>query len=205
MNKVYRNFFKRVVDVGIALVGLPFFLLILVLLGPILYLDDKGPLFYNASRLGKKGRIYKMYKFRSMKTNAPDLRNEDGSTFNAEDDPRLTRVGKFIRKTSLDETPQILNILKGDMSIIGPRPDLPEHIKMYVGDEIRKLDVLPGITGYNQAYYRNSAAWKERLKNDVYYVDHLSFALDVKIFFKTIETIVLKRGVFVEEQKEKQG
>jgi len=194
-----------VVDVGIALVGLPFFLLILVLLGPILYLDDKGPLFYNASRLGKKGRIYKMYKFRSMKTNAPDLRNEDGSTFNAEDDPRLTRVGKFIRKTSLDETPQILNILKGDMSIIGPRPDLPEHIKMYVGDEIRKLDVLPGITGYNQAYYRNSAAWKDRLKNDVYYVDNLSFALDVKIFFKTIETIVLKRGVFVEEQKEKQG
>jgi len=194
-----------VVDVGIALIGLPFFLLILILLGPVLYLDDKGPLFYNASRLGKKGSIYKMYKFRSMKTNAPDLRNEDGSTFNAEDDPRLTRVGKFIRKTSLDETPQILNILKGDMSIIGPRPDLPEHIKMYVGDEIRKLDVLPGITGYNQAYYRNSAAWKDRLKNDVYYVDNLSFALDVKIFFKTIETIVLKRGVFVEEQKEKQG
>ena len=193
------------VDVGIALIGLPFFLLILILLGPVLYLDDKGPLFYNASRLGKKGNIYKMYKFRSMKTNAPDLRNEDGSTFNAEDDPRLTRVGKFIRKTSLDETPQILNILKGDMSIIGPRPDLPEHIKMYVGDEVRKLDVLPGITGYNQAYYRNSAAWKDRLKNDVYYVDHLSFALDVKIFFKTIETIVLKRGVFVEEQKEKQG
>lgn len=141
-----------------------------------------------------------MYKFRSMKMNAPDLRNEDGSTYNAGDDPRLTKVGKFIRKTSIDETPQFINLLKGEMSLIGPRPDLPEHLHLYEDLEKRKLEVLPGISGYNQAYYRNAAEWKDRLKNDVYYVDNLSLWMDIKIFFKTIDTILFKRGVFVDSQ-----
>ena len=137
---MYRKFFKRTFDVALAIIVLPFWLIILIVIGPMIYLQDKGPIFYNAPRLGKGGKIFTMYKFRSMKTNAPDLRNEDGSTFNAEDDPRLTKIGKFIRQTSLDETPQLINIIKGDMSIIGPRPDLPEHNWLYEGNEAKKLE-----------------------------------------------------------------
>ncbi len=200
---MYRYFIKRVFDIIIAIIGFPIFLLILMIIAPLIYFEDKGPIFYNADRLGKNGKIYKMYKFRSMKINAPDIRNDDGSTYNSEDDPRLTRIGKFIRKTSIDETPQIINILKSDMAIIGPRPDLPEHQKYYEGEEKRKLDVLPGITGYNQAYFRNSAEWKDRLKNDVFYVENISFCFDIKIFFKTIDSIVFKRGIYVDSQSSK--
>ena len=197
---MYKNFFKRLFDLALALVALPFWLIILVIIGPIIYLQDKGSIFYNAPRLGKNGKVFKMYKFRSMKMNAPDLRNEDGSTFNAEDDPRLTKIGKFIRKTSLDETPQLLNIIKGDMSIIGPRPDLPEHYELYKGNEERKLEIRPGVTGFNQAYFRNTVPWKERIQNDIYYIDHLSWWLDIKIFFKTAISVLKREDVFVTEK-----
>lgn len=194
---MYKNLIKRVIDLILALIALPFWFIILIIIGPIIYFQDKGSIFYNAPRLGKNGKVFKMYKLRSMKLNAPDLRNEDGSTFNSEDDPRLIQIGKFIRKTSLDETPQLLNIIKGDMSIIGPRPDLPEHIKMYEGDEERKLEVRPGVTGYNQAYFRNTVPWKERIKNDIYYIDQLSWWLDIKIFFRTAKSVLKREDVFV--------
>lgn len=197
---MYKNFFKRVFDFILALVALPFWFIILVIIGPIIYFQDKGAIFYNAPRLGKDGKVFKMYKFRSMKINAPDLRNDDGSTFNAEDDPRLTKIGKFIRKTSLDETPQLLNIIMGDMSIIGPRPDLPEHRDLYEGNEDRKLEIRPGVTGYNQAYFRNTVPWKERIQNDIYYIDHLSWWLDIKIFFKTAISVLKREDVFVTEK-----
>jgi undecaprenyl phosphate N,N'-diacetylbacillosamine 1-phosphate transferase len=198
--EMYKNYFKRLSDLILALIALPFWIIILIVLGPIIYFQDKGSIFYNAPRIGKNGKIFKMYKFRSMKVNAPDLRNIDGSTFNAEDDLRLTRIGKFIRKTSLDETPQLLNIIIGDMSIIGPRPDLPEHRDLYQGNEKRKLEVRPGITGYNQAYFRNTIPWKERIQNDIYYIDHLSWGLDIKIFFKTAISVLKRKDVFVAEQ-----
>ena len=166
---MYSKIFKRMFDLILSIIALPILLIILAIIGPIIYFQDKGPIFYNAPRLGKDGKIFKMYKLRSMKINAPDIRNEDGSTFNSEDDPRLTKIGKLIRKTSLDEIPQILNIIKGDMSIIGPRPDLPEHMRLYEGNEARKLEVRPGLTGYNQAYFRNTIPWKDRIKNDIYY------------------------------------
>lgn len=197
---MYNKYFKRIFDLIIALIALPFWLIILVIIGPIIYFQDKGTIFYNAPRLGKDGKVYKMYKFRSMKMNAPDIRNEDGSTFNAEDDPRLTKIGKFIRKTSIDETPQILNVLKGDMSIIGPRPDLPEHRKLYEGNEERKLEVRPGITGYNQAYFRNTVPWKERIQNDIYYIDHLSLWLDIRIFFRTVVSVLKREDVFISKK-----
>ena len=200
---MYRYFFKRVLDLLLALIALPFWLLILSVIGPMIYFQDKGSIFYNAPRLGKGGRVFKMYKFRSMKMNAPDLRNVDGSTFNAEDDPRLTKIGKFLRKTSLDESPQLLNIIKGDMSIIGPRPDLPEHRELYEGNEERKLEIRPGVTGYNQAYYRNTVPWKERIQHDIYYIDHLSWWLDVKIFFKTAVSVLRREDIFVTEQRTK--
>lgn len=193
---MYRRFFKRLLDVLFSLLALPFWLVVLVVVAPCIYFQDKGSIFYNALRLGNNGKIFKMYKFRSMKMNAPDIRNADGSTFNAEDDPRLTKIGRFIRKTSLDETPQILNIIKGDMSIIGPRPDLPEILSRYTEFERRKLSVLPGVTGYNQAYYRNSNDLKGRFTNDVYYAENVSFGLDIKILFKTIHTVIARENVY---------
>lgn len=193
---MYKNFFKRIFDFILALIALPFWFIILIIVGPIIYFQDKGSIFYNTPRLGKDGKVFKMYKFRSMKMNAPDMRNKDGSTFNAEDDPRLTKIGKFIRKTSLDETPQILNVIKGDMGIIGPRPDLPEHRALYVGNEERKLEVRPGVTGFNQAYYRNTVPWKERIQHDIYYIDHLSLWLDIKIFFKTAVSVLRREDIY---------
>ena len=203
---LYKYFFKRILDIILAIIVLPLFVLIFIVIGSIIYCEDKGSIFYNAPRLGKKGKTFNMYKFRSMKMNAPDIRNKDGSTFNSGNDLRLTKIGRFIRKTSIDEIPQVINVIKGDMSFIGPRPDLPEHINYYEGNEKRKLEVLPGITGYNQAYFRNLVTWKDRIKNDCYYVDNISLWLDVKIFFKTIESIVLKKGVYIKPKgKDEEG
>lgn len=200
---MYKNLLKRVFDLILAIIALPFWVIILVIIGPIIYFQDKGTIYYNAPRLGKDGKVFKMYKFRSMKLNAPDLRNADGSTFNAEDDPRLTKIGKFIRKTSLDETPQLLNIIKGDMSIIGPRPDLPEHRDLYENNEERKLEIRPGVTGYNQAYFRNTVPWKERIQNDIYYIDNLSWWLDLKIFFNTAISVLKREDVFMSDEDTK--
>jgi len=195
--RMYKNYLKRIFDFVFALIALPFWFIILIIVGSLIYFQDRGPIFYNAQRLGKNGKAFKMYKFRSMKMNAPDIRNEDGSTFNAENDPRLTKIGKFIRKTSLDETPQLLNIIKGDMGIVGPRPDLPEHRLLYEGNEERKLEVRPGVSGYNQAYYRNTVPWKERIQNDIYYVDNLSLWLDTKIFFRTVVSVLKHEDIYV--------
>lgn len=197
---MYKHFFKRLIDIIVGVLALPFVFLVFIIFAPIIYFTDKGPVFYNAPRLGKNGKVFKMYKFRSMKVNAPNIRNADGSTYNAADDPRVTRVGRFMRKTSLDEFPQFLNILKGDMSLIGPRAHLVTNYHGYdTLDEIhkRRIDVRPGITGYNQAYFRNSVSSEEKLKNDVYYVDHLSFAMDVKVFFKTVVTVLKRENVYV--------
>lgn len=122
---MYKHFFKRLFDLIIALFALPFVLLLILIMVPLIWLTDRGPTFYNAQRVGLNGKIFKMFKFRSMKVNAPDIRNTDGSTFNSSDDPRVTRIGRFIRKTSIDEIPQILNVLIGDMSFVGPRPVIP--------------------------------------------------------------------------------
>ncbi len=194
---MYKIFFKRLFDIIFALAALPFMIIIFIIVAPLIYLQDKGSVFYNAPRLGKDGKQYKMFKFRTMKMNAPDIRNDDGSTFNSEDDPRLTKIGKLLRKTSIDETPQIFNILNGEMSFIGPRPDLPEHIDVYDAVEIQKISVRPGITGYNQAYFRNSINYRMRWLNDVYYVNNVTFLLDLKILFKTILTVLHKDGVFI--------
>lgn len=193
---MYRHFFKRIIDILISLVGLVIFALLSLVLGPIIYFTDKGPIFYNANRIGLKGKLFKMYKFRSMYVNAPDIRNEDGSTYNADDDPRVTPIGRFMRKTSLDEFPQFLNVFLGDMSIIGPRPDPPDDIYIYTEEQKQKLNVKPGITGYNQAYYRNSVLQDEKFTNDVYYAKHISFILDCKIFFKTILVVLKHDNVY---------
>lgn len=193
---MYRKYIKRLLDIIVSFIFLPFFLIILLITAPIIYLEDKGPIFYNASRLGYRGRTFKMYKFRSMKVNAPDLRNSDGTTWNSEDDPRVTRIGKILRKTSLDEVPQFLNVLKGEMSWIGPRPDLPEAIDLYKGNIIKKIDVKPGLTGYSQAYYRNSSTLEQRFEGDVYYAEHVSLGLDFKVLLKTFVTVIFKKNIY---------
>ena len=193
---MYRKYIKRIFDILISLVSLPFFLLMTAVVAGFIYMEDKGPVFYCAPRLGKNGKIYKMYKFRTMYLNSADIRNSDGSTYSSANDKRLTKTGKMLRKLSLDEIPQVLNILKGDMSIIGPRPDLPDHFDLYVDNESRKLEVTPGITGLNQAYYRNSIPWKERIKNDIVYIDNITFLLDVKILFKTVICVLRMEHIY---------
>ena len=202
---MYKKYLKRIIDLIVSICALPIFIIFYIIIAPIIYFEDKGKIFYNGERLGKDGKIFKMYKFRTMKMNSEDIRNKDGSTYNGEDDPRVTKIGKVLRKTSIDELPQILNVLKGDMSIIGPRPDLPEHMKLYTNEEKRKLQVRPGITGYNQAYYRNSVEWKERIKNDIYYIDHLTLKMDIKVFFKTFETIIKRENVYIKTNKKREN
>lgn len=193
---MYKSFFKRLIDFIIALIAFPFVLLLCIFVWIVIKLDDGGPLFHMASRIGKGGRIFKMYKFRSMIVNAPDLRMEDGSTYNAEDDPRVTKVGRFLRKTSLDEIPQLLNVLIGDMALIGPRPDSAFYLGHYTPEERVILTVRPGITGWNQAVNRNSVGTKEKLQNDIYYVEHLSFGFDLKVIWLTIKTVLSHKDVY---------
>ena len=197
---MYKRFVKRILDIVIALIALPFFCLFFIILAPIIFFTDKGPVFYNAPRLGKKGKVFNMYKFRSMYVTAPDIRNADGSTFNGANDPRVTKIGRFMRKTSLDEIPQILNVLKGDMSLVGPRAFLATSGKSYEEvDEKRqkRLTVRPGITGYSQAYYRNSIGLEEKIEKDCYYVDRVSFGMDLKILFRTVVSVFKRENVYV--------
>ncbi|MDR1421468.1 MAG: sugar transferase [Coriobacteriales bacterium] len=202
---MYSRVVKRLFDLVLGIVALPFVALQLVIVAPLIKREDGGTVFYNALRVGRDGRPFVMYKYRSMRMNAPDLKMEDGSTYNDADDPRLTRVGAFLRRTSLDELPQVLNILAGQMSFIGPRPDLAEEVALYEPGEERKLEVRPGISGYAQVYGRNAIPWHERLALDVYYVEHLSFGLDVRIFFKTFGTVFSQKGVYVEADEDAEG
>jgi lipopolysaccharide/colanic/teichoic acid biosynthesis glycosyltransferase len=157
--------------------------------------SSPGPVFFRQQRLGLHGRPFHLLKFRSMVHNAPDLRNPDGSAYTGEDDPRVTRVGRFFRKTSLDELPQLCNVLRGDMSLVGPRPDQVDQIRFYTGTEKRKLNVKPGITGLAQISGRNNISWDRRKALDVQYVDRQSFWLDLTILAKTIPYVLLKRDV----------
>ncbi len=199
---MYKHVIKRILDFLIALLATPFVLLLILIMAPVIYLNDRGPVFYNGERIGKNGKKFKMLKFRSMYVNSPDLRNADGSTFNSSNDPRVTPVGRFMRKTSLDEIPQILNVLIGDMSFVGPRPTvssrdfstLPEH------DKIR-YQVRPGITGYAQAYFRNSISQSEKYDHDNYYVENVSLLLDLKILLKTVVSVFRHDHVFVSDEK----
>lgn len=195
----YQRFGKRACDVAVGLVALPAVGAVTALCGAAVKLEDGGPVFYNAPRIGKDGREFTMFKLRSMKVDAPDLVMEDGSTYNGADDPRMTRTGALLRRTSLDEIPQFLNVLRGDMSVVGPRPDLAREVELYEGDESLKLTVKPGITGYAAVYGRNSLPWHDRLALDVEYVRTQSFPLDAKVFCKTFRAVFKQDGVFVDD------
>lgn len=193
---MYKNFIKGKLDILGAILFLPIFLIILIPVSILIKLDSKGPIFYQGERVGKNLKKYKMFKFRSMVVNAPDVRNEDGSTYNEVNDSRQTRVGRILRKTSIDELPQILNVLNGDMSFVGPRPSPTGNEELYDENYLEKFSVKPGITGFTQAYFRNNASIKERQRNDLFYINNLSFLLDVKILLKTLKTVFKREGLY---------
>lgn len=198
---IYKKYVKRVIDFIGALILTPFLLILCAIVGPFIYFEDQGSIFYKAKRRGVNGSIFEMYKFRSMKMNAPDLRNADNSTYNSPNDPRITKTGRILRKTSIDEIPQIFNILKGDMSFIGPRPiTINRPLEEY--DEKRKirLQVRPGVTGYSQAYFRNSISQEKKLQYDADYAQNVTFIGDVKIIFKTIDTVLHRKNIYIKNE-----
>ncbi|MEQ2912132.1 sugar transferase [Butyricimonas faecihominis] len=199
---MYERYIKRGIDFILALIVLPFVLFIIIILAPVIFISDPGPIFYNGSRRGRNGTPFKMFKFRSMYVNSPDVRNPDGSTFNGYNDPRVTAIGRFMRKTSIDEIPQLLNVLIGDMSFVGPRPTLATKSFDEVEVERRKrYDVKPGITGYAQAYFRNSISQEDKFRYDLYYVDHVSFKLDLKIMLQTVFSVIRRENIYVSREK----
>lgn len=201
---MYKHFLKRLIDILIGLIALPFVLIVIIIFGPIIYFTDKGPVFYNAERIGKDGKHFKMFKLRSMYVNSKDIRNADGSTFNSDNDPRVTPIGKFLRKTSLDEFPQFINVLIGDMSFVGPRPKVGKfNPDKLTDDKIKSISVKPGVTGYAQAYYRNSITNDEKFHYDAYYADHLTFWMDVKVIFMTFWSVVARKNINTEQSYKK--
>ena len=182
---MYKHFFKRFFDIL-------FSFLILLILSPVLLIvaiaikiDSKGPVIFKQKRIGRKGKVFNIYKFRSMCVNAE---HTGSGVYSGKDDARVTRVGKFLRATSIDELPQAVNILKGDMSFIGPRPPLTYHpwpIEEYTDEQKKMFDVRPGITGWAQVNGRKGVEWHDRIKLSVWYVEHLTMWLDIKIFFLT--------------------
>ncbi|MHA3225973.1 sugar transferase [Globicatella sulfidifaciens] len=193
---MYKKYYKRAIDILVSLIFLPLILILILVVGILIKLDDGGSVFYFAERRGINGNPFNMVKFRSMKENAPDIRNEDGSTFNSENDPRITKIGKFLRKTSIDEIPQLINVLIGDMSLIGPRPNMAtkQFAELSIGEQ-QRVRMRPGITGYSQAFYRNSISMDEKTKLDNYYIDNVSFLLDMKIILQTLKTVILKENI----------
>ncbi len=193
---IYQLFFKRIIDILMCLLILPAILFVTIIVAIAIKIEDGGPVFYKSRRIGKGFKEFNMLKFRSMKVNAPDLRNEDGSTFNSKDDDRVTKVGRFIRETSIDELPQVFNVLFGQMSLVGPRAGDVESKDTYEDDEKDKLLVRPGITGYIQAYYRNNLGVREKRLYDAWYAHNVSMWLDIKIVFKTIKTVLGRDNLY---------
>lgn len=186
------NFIKRVLDILCSLVGLLILSPILVIVAILIKVDSKGPILFSQKRVGLNGHTFKMYKFRSMVIDAEELKNRlheqnemSGPMFKIKNDPRITKIGRFIRKTSIDELPQLINILKGEMSLVGPRPSLPKEVEEFEPWMRKRLAVKPGLTCYWQVMGRNSIGFEEWMKLDVKYVEDRSFLLDLKLIFKT--------------------
>ena len=186
---MYQHVIKRILDFLFALIlGIPTFIIIAFCYIAI-KAETKGPAFFVQERPGYKGRIFKIYKLRTMRVEI----EENGRVLR--DTERITRIGGIIRACSFDELPQLLNVLKGEMSFIGPRPLLPEYLPLYSAEQMRRHDVLPGISGWAQVNGRNEITWEQKFERDVYYVDHISFGLDVKILFMTIKNVLRHQGI----------
>ncbi|HII4467594.1 sugar transferase [Clostridium perfringens] len=189
MNKNIQYFIKRTFDIVAALGGLIVFSPIIIVVAILVRVNLGSPILFTQDRVGKDNKIFKMLKFRTMK----DGVDKEGNLL--PDSERLTNFGKALRSTSLDELPELINILKGDMSLIGPRPLLVEYLPLYSKEQKRRHDVLPGLTGWAQINGRNAISWREKFKLDVYYVDNWSVGLDIKIFFLTFYKILKRDGI----------
>ncbi|MFX1616128.1 sugar transferase [Riemerella anatipestifer] len=191
---MYKNFFKRVIDFSLALIGfillLPVFLIVMVLLT----IANQGKPFFFQKRPGKNERIFSIIKFKTMN----DKKDTNGNLL--PDAERLTVVGKFVRKTSLDEIPQLLNVIKGDMSLVGPRPLLPQYLPLYNEEQKKRHNVRPGITGWAQVNGRNAISWQQKFEYDVWYVRNLSLSLDIKVLFLTVKKVFVSEGISQEGQ-----
>lgn len=196
---IYQLVVKRIIDVLLCLLILPLILLISIPIAITIKIEDGGPIFYKSHRLGKGFKEFNMLKFRSMRVNAPDLRNDDGSTYNSKTDNRVTCIGRIIRETSLDELPQCFNVMLGHMSLVGPRAGDVESRDTYEEDEKDKMLVRPGITGYTQAYYRNNLGVREKRLYDAWYAHNVSIWLDIKILFKTVATVLKKENLYTND------
>lgn len=188
---------KRALDLLLCLMALPLVIPVLAVCAVAVRLTSDGPVLFRQKRLGKDGCIFEILKLRTMYVNAPDVRNPDGSTWNGADDPRVTRAGRWLRRTSLDELPQILNVLRGEMSIVGPRPDVPDALRHYRHQDRVRLNVKPGITGWAQVHGRNSLSWTARRDYDQQYVTNASLWLDLQIILRTAPLVLLGTGVHV--------
>lgn len=187
---MYKYFFKRVLDFLFSLIALLLIGWFLIIITVCLHFANEGAgAFYLQERPGKDGTVFKVIKFKSM----TDERDAEGNLLPGE--KRITKIGKIIRKTSIDELPQLINVLKGEMSLVGPRPLMPRYLKLYSPEQARRHEVRPGITGWAQVNGRNSITWTEKFKLDVWYVDHCSLWLDIKILWKTIVNVLMHKGI----------
>lgn len=200
-NKPY-IYVKRGIDVILSTIALVVLSPLFLILAILIKLDSKGPVFFLHTRIGKNGKNIKIYKFRTMVTNAeelikeftPEQMKEYKENYKLTNDPRITKIGKFLRKTSLDELPQLINIIKGDLSIIGPRPVVKDELEKYEENIAKFLSVTPGLTGNWAANGRNNTTYEERMKLELEYVDNISLKTDIKIFFQTIYAVIKKEG-----------
>jgi len=190
---MYKHFFKRLIDFSVALI-------VLICISPLLlvvtlwlhFANKGGGVFFLQERPGKNGKIFKVIKYKTM----TDERDEQGQLL--PDDKRLTPVGSFVRSTSIDELPQLFNVLKGDMSLIGPRPLLPQYLALYSPSQARRHEVRPGISGWAQCHGRNAISWTQKFEYDVWYVDHVSFLTDMKVIYYTIKAVLKRDGISAE-------
>jgi lipopolysaccharide/colanic/teichoic acid biosynthesis glycosyltransferase len=186
---MYKNYVKRIVDVIVAIIALIFVSWILILTFLILYFTNKRKVFFKQERPGKNGKIFKIIKFKTMN----DRKDKNGKLL--PDNERITKFGNLIRKTSIDEIPQLFNVFVGDMGIIGPRPLLVSYLSLYSKEQLKRHDVRPGITGWAQINGRNSISWEDKFNLDVWYIDNLTFLLDLKIFFVTLKKVFFREGI----------
>ena len=199
---IYNKYIKSFIDIVLSFIVLVLLSPVFLIIAICIKIESKGPVFFVHKRVGKNGKMIGIYKFRSMVANAeelikqftPEQMKEFKENFKLENDPRITKVGSFLRKTSLDELPQLVNILKGDLSIIGPRPVIGEELEKYGINKEKFLSVTPGLTGYWAANGRSCTSYEKRMEMELYYIDNLSWKMDIKVFFKTILSVIKREG-----------
>ncbi|MFH1857592.1 MAG: sugar transferase [Candidatus Omnitrophota bacterium] len=200
---IWYEWMKRFVDITASLLGIlltsPFWVLVAILIR----CDSRGPVIFKQVRVGKKGKTFVLYKFRSMHVGAEGMKEQlkhlniaDGPVFKIKDDPRVTRLGRLLRRSTIDELPQLLNVLKGEMSLVGPRPPLPEEVAVYTPLQKKRLDATPGLTCLWQVSGRSEISFSEWVQLDLYYIEHQSFLLDIKILIRTIPAVLSRRGAY---------